>query len=236
MATKPELIYCANGNGRFAQIAVDNGFTYGAQMPGKAYLPPVFVDLHPTHPPKQWRYIDCLRKWRPRFASVHDWHSGRDLMEVMLRAEEIAEQVSEAVLIIPKVPGTIKHIPRHINGKMVILGYSVPTKHGATDVDRSEFKGWPVHLLGGSPHNQILIWQELRQIADVVSVDGNMHHLLATTKNAFWYLQKFPGRGYWPSLAEFDGDRWGDGSSTADAPYEAFRRSCVNIMEAWSRL
>jgi len=29
----PDLIYCADGNSRYAQIAIDNGWYYGAQMP-----------------------------------------------------------------------------------------------------------------------------------------------------------------------------------------------------------
>lgn len=36
---------------------------------------------------------------------------------------------------------------------------------------------------------------------------------------------------YWPRLREADGERWGD-----DAPYEAFRRSCENIVREWERI
>jgi hypothetical protein len=70
---------------------------------------------------------------------------------------------------------------------------------------------------------------------DVRSVDGNMHHMMATRRCQFWVpgTARYAKNHYWPTLAEFHGEKWGDGSGTADAPYEAFRRSCVNIMEMW---
>ncbi len=56
---------------------------------------------------------------------------------------------------------------------------------------------------------------------------------MATKHNAFFDPQKQTSRGYFPTLKEFDGVKWGDGSETADAPYEAFQRSCHNIMAMW---
>jgi hypothetical protein len=233
VATDLELIYCANGNKRFAQIAIDAGFLYGAQMPGTVYYDLHFVDLHPERPPNQWDYVSKLRRHQPTMASVHDWHAGRGYQEIMLRAEEIAEHVRESILLIPKVPGTIKKIPRHINSRRVVLGYSVPTRHGKTDVPMLEFSGWPVHLLGGSPQRQMQIHSEMRNFADVVSVDGNMHLKMATQFNSFFDPCKTTQRGFWPSLVDYDGRKWGDGSGAADAPYEAFARSCRNIISAW---
>jgi len=40
-------------------------------------------------------------------------------------------------------------------------------------------------------------------------------------------------RGYWPTLNEKDGQKWGNGGKNADAPYEAFRRSCKAIVDMW---
>jgi hypothetical protein len=45
----------------------------------------------------------------------------------------------------------------------------VPTKYGGTDLFLSEFDGWPVHLLGGSPNRQL----NLAYYLEVVSADGN---------------------------------------------------------------
>lgn len=231
MAIIPELIYCANGNARFAQIATDHGFVYGAQMPGTVYFPPAFVDQNWKKPDKE-RYMTALREHKPHMASVIDWERKEQLLEVLSWAEDAAMFV-DVVMVIPKVPGCVQLLPRSIGGKSVRLGFSIPTKHGGTACHPMEFVGWPVHLLGGSPQAQ-LKW--FTRLPGIISADGNMHHKMATRMNAFWYPSRFPGRGYWPRLAEFDGKRWGDGSNMADAPYEAFRRSCVNIKAAWASL
>lgn len=231
MATKPELIYCANGNERFAQIAIEHGFSYGAQLPGTVYFPPAFVDQNWKNPDRE-RYMTALATHRPYMASVLDWEKRGQLAEVLGWAEEAAAFV-DVVMIIPKVPGQVHLIPKTVGGKSVRLGFSIPTRHGGTACQPFEFMGYPVHLLGGSPHAQ-LKW--FSRTPNVVSLDGNMHHKMATSKNAFWYAARFPGRGYWPSVAEYDGQRWGDGSNLADAPYEAFRRSCENIMKHWQAL
>lgn len=126
-------------------------------------------------------------------------------------------------------------LPRSIGGKPIRLGYSVPTKFSGTPVPLWEFKGWPVHLLGGSPKTQF----RLAYYLDVVSVDGNMHSLMATKYCAYFTLERVPGaRNHpWPTLKEANGGvAWGDGSAEADAPYEAFRRSCENIMKMWRLL
>lgn len=224
----PELIYCANGNRRFAQIAIDHGFAYGAQLPGTVYFPPAFVDQN-WKSPDRVKYMAALAQHRPYMASVLDWERRDQLSEVLSWAEEAAA-FAEVVMIIPEVPRHVHLIPKAIGNKPVRLGFSIPTRHGGTACHPVEFMDYPVHLLGGSPHAQMK-WFSL--IPRVVSVDGNMHHKLATRYGAFWSAVSFPGRGHWPSVAEYDGQRWGDGSNTADAPYEAFRRSCVNIMRAW---
>jgi hypothetical protein len=206
-----EIIYCADGNPRFAEIAIKAGFLYGAQLPNTA-----------------------LSEYRPCIASVIDWEEPGQLGEVLQWAEEAARFV-EVVMLIPKVIGGIERLPRAVGGKPVRLGYSVPTKFGGTPVPVWEFQGWPVHLLGGSPRSQF----RLAHYLNPVSVDGNYSQLMAVKYNAYFTLRRVPGaRNHpWPTLKEASGGAaWGDGSATADAPYEAFRRSCQNIMEMWSRL
>jgi hypothetical protein len=224
----PELIYCADGNARFAQIAIDSGFTYGAQPLRTIYFPIEFADLHPSAIPPRAAYIAALAKHRPRLATVADWLAREQLPEVLEWTEEAAAHV-ETVIIIPKVFGGIAKLPRTIGNKPIRLGYSVPTRHGGTSVPVWEFSGWPVHLLGGSPHKQIMLSQYL----NVASVDGNMCHKMATRFCAFYDPKKMTKRGYWPTLEEADGKKWGDGTNKANAPYEAFRRSCESIMEMW---
>lgn len=221
-----DLIYCADGNKRFAQIAIDAGFKYGAQLPNTVYHPIYFADQNWKKPNREC-YMEALAEHRPHIASVLDWEHDKQLSEVLSWAEE-ATQYVEIVMLIPKVQGGISRLPRKINGKQVRLGYSVPTKFAGTELPVWEFAGWPIHLLGGSPHRQIQLTQYLR----VESADGNYATKLAincqfwTNGNATYAKSR-----YWPRLVEADEKCWPD-----DAIYEAFRRSCINIMEAWKKL
>ena len=224
-----ELIYCAAGNARFAQIAIDTGFLYGAQLPGTTYHPIWFADQNWKKPDRA-KYMAALAEHRPHMASVLDLERADQIDEVLSWAEEAAQWVN-VVMIIPKAFGIIPFLPRRIGGAAVRLGYSIPSKHGGTQVPVWEFDGWPVHLLGGQPHEQI----RLSHHFNTVSIDGNYANKMATRYCQFWT----PGNAhyaenrYWPTLkAANDGVRV-DG---VDLPYEAFRRSCENIMAAWRRI
>jgi hypothetical protein len=229
---QPEIIYCADGNARFAEIAIEAGFTYGAQLPRTVYFDPAFVDQKWRNPNRA-KYMAALAQYRPRIATVLDWERQGQLSEVLEWAEEAA-QFTETVVIIPKVWGGIARLPRQIGGKPVRLGYSVPTGFAGTSVTLWEFMGWPVHLLGGSPLTQYQLSQYCG--LNVVSVDCNYHQKIATRYNQFFepIRVNYARNKNWPTLREANGGRkWGDGSATADAPYEAFRRSCENIMKMW---
>lgn len=223
-----EIIYCANGNRRFAQIAIEAGMTYGAQLPGTVYFPPEFVDQDWKRPDRA-AYVAAVAQHQPRMATVLDWERDEQLPEVLGWAEDVAPFV-ERVIIIPKAIGGIPRLPRRIGGREVVLGYSVPTRYAGTSVPPWEFAGWPVHLLGGSPHRQITMAHYL----SVVSADGSMIKKLSQNSQ-LWVAGNARNAHdrFWPRLIEADGRAWGDGSNTADAPYEAFRRSCINVMTAW---
>lgn len=227
-----ETIYCADGNSRFAQIAVEAGFLYGAQLPNTVYYPPYFADQN-WKAPDFALYMLALAQHRPHMASVIDWEKEEQLPEVLKWAEWAAVYV-DVVMVIPKVIGQVGRIPGVIGGKPVRLGYSVPTSFGGTQVPTWEFGSRPVHLLGGSPRAQF----NLSHYLNVVSVDGNMHQLMATKYCAYFTLERVPGAKNhpWPTLKEAGGGiPWGDGTPEADAPYEAFRRSCQNIKRMWER-
>jgi hypothetical protein len=223
-----ELIYCAAKNIQFAEIAIEAGFTYGARLPARVYFAPEFVDNEYKKPDFE-TYLKAIQEHQPRLATVIDWMRPEQRKEVLAWAEAIAPYV-EIILVIPKVIGSVSSIPRVIGGTSVRLAYSVPTSYGGTPIPYNEFTDWPVHILGGSPQKA----RRLTRFLNVVSVDGNMHMKMATQKNAFFDPQKSTPTGYWPTLNEFDGQPWGDGSKSADAPYEAFRRSCENIMAMWT--
>ncbi len=201
-------------------------------MPGTVYYPPHFVDQDWKKPDRE-RYMAAIREHRPHMATVLDWERDQQLPEVLSWAEEVTPFV-EQVVIIPKVMGGIPQLPRRIAGREVVLGYSVPTRYGGTELPIWEFAGWPVHLLGGSPHRQL----HLAHYCRVNSADGNYTAKMAQQYNQFWTNgdATYAKNRHWPRLAEADGQKWGNGGKDDNAPYEAFRRSCVNIMAAWREL
>lgn len=217
-----QLIFCAGGNRPYYEIATACGFLYGAQLPDTVYGPLAFADQDWKRPNRA-RYMEALAKHRPNMASVLDLERKEQLPEVLSWSEEAAQWV-ERIMIIPKAHGVIRSLPRSIGSATVILGYSVPTRHGGTAVWAGEFEGWPVHLLGGSPQAQIR-WAA--RVRGVISADGNMHALQAR-RCRFWSAEK-GSKGHWIQLSEA-----GDTERGADAPLRAFRRSCENIVAAWS--
>ena len=251
MAAIPEVIYCGGGNRRFCEMAIAAGMKYGARLPGTIYGDLYFADQN-YHKPDRVAYMRGLARHKPAMATVLDLESEDQLGLVLDWAEEAAQHV-ERVLIIPKVHGIIGRLPRRVGGADVILGYSVPTKYGGTFVSLQEFEGWPVHLLGGSPHAQIVLsgynllpYTKSSKYScprmsgvtsfypgQVMSVDGNMINKMATRHGQFWVAggALYAANRFWPTLVEADGERWGH-----DVPYEAFRRSVGSIMTEWNRL
>ncbi len=220
----PELIYCAGKNRAFEAIALAAGYTLGAQLPATVYHPIGFADQDWKRPDRI-AYMAALAHHRPRMATVLDLEQPAQRAEVLSWAEEAA-QYAERVLIIPKYSGAIDDLPRTIGGAAVVLAFSVPTAFGGTEVPLWEFAGWPVHLLGGSPHAQMRYAAHLNSVADVVSVDGNMAHQQAH-RCRFWSVRK-GSKGHWVQLSEV-----GAGDFGKDSNAEAFRRSCANIRAAW---
>jgi len=223
----PTLIYCSGGTKKFSAVAVAAGFHYGARLPSSVYWPLYFSDQD-WKKPNRTAYVAAVARHRPTLATVLDWERMEQLPEVLGWAEDVAPFV-ESVLIVPKVIGGIGQLPRVIGGKPVRLAYAVGSNFGCTQVPVWEFGGWPVHLLGGTPEKQMRIWHYM----DVRSVDGNLIQRVARTWCKYWVPagQADPGHKHWRSLRTEDGSKWGH-----DAIYEAFRRSCVNVLAAWSRL
>lgn len=217
MAT-PDLIYCGGGNREFMGLALDAGFEPGAQLPNTVYSPYLYFADQNWKRPNRSAYMESLARHRPEMATVIDWEHESQLNEVLEWAEEAAQYV-ERVLLIPKVMGCIDRLPRAISGAAVVLAFSVPTQYGWTNVPPWEFAGWPVHLLGGAPHQQMMLWRQM-PYCEIVSADGNGYQRKATMYCEHW---EPPGR--WVP----DGDR-----KIPGGPARAFGRSVQNIAEAWA--
>lgn len=180
--------------------------------------------------------MTALKEHKPALATVLDLEHIEQLEQVLDWAHEAAQHVSESVIIIPKVRGIIRKLPREICDKQVRLGYSVPTRFAGTTVPLTEFIGWPVHLLGGSPTAQMKLAGVGESSArlfdapalDVQSADGNYAQAMAL-RHGNWYAPTRPAwssNGEWPRMD----DRY---SINEDMPYAAFRLSCINIQAAW---
>jgi hypothetical protein len=248
MTNNIDLIYCASGNKRFAQIAVDTGFLYGAQLPGHVSQPLYFADQNWKRP-NRTKYMNALAKHRPHIATVTDIERSNQLTSILDEAEE-ASQYVEIIILIPKINGIIKQLPRTINGKEIRLGYSVPTPYGGTAVPLHEFIDWPIHLLGGSPHAQLTLAgrnpdQDTNQQSftintpqlNIQSIDGNAIQNQATRRCMFWQpgTAHYAKNRWWPTLAEAENGRWNISNPDANAPAEAFKRSCKNVIATWGQ-
>lgn len=216
---EPTLIYCAAGNKRFADIAIRYGFHYGAQLPATIYHTPYFVDQNWKKPVRD-TYMACLKEHRPALATVLDLEHEHQLNEVMSWANEAAEYVRDAVIIIPKEMSIIHCLPHTLRGKQVRLGYSVPTKFGGTCVPTWEFGRRPVHLLGGSPSEQL----KLKSYLNVTTTDGNYVQKAAINYGNSWLVDQ--GWTYGADLGLWE-------RQSEDAMYNAFELSCMNIRAAW---
>jgi N-acetylglutamate synthase-like GNAT family acetyltransferase len=219
------LIYCAAGNKRYADIALKYGFRYGAQLPHTIYHPPYFADQDWKKPDRA-KYMAALARHRPALATVLDYERDDQHEEVMSWAEEAAQYVSEAVIVIPKAQGSIARIPECIGGKRVRLGYSVPTKYGGTSVPVWDFGRREVHLLGGSPQEQ----HRLAGMLNVKSADGNYIAKMSNRYNQFFSAGKMQAKNaHFPKL-----DESVFGYVQLDAPYLAFELSVMNMRALWA--
>ena len=212
----PNLIYCTHRNKRYSQIAIDNGYLFGARLPSKNHFPLYFADQDFKLPNRE-RYINAVRKEKPNMATVLDLDNPDKFNEVMDWAEEIAEHVQD-IIIIPKCDDVIRKIPYQIYGKRVVLGYSVPTSYGRSAIPIDCFNGREVHLLGGSPMTQMDIFVKASGLK-IISADGNY---LSYISKFGAYLDRFGRQRYI--------------TKECDAIYTAFKLSCENTMKLWNGL
>lgn len=218
------LITCVGGNVLCMKCSIEHGFKYGVQLPSPIYNRLFFADQNWKNPVRQ-KYMLALALYRPTIATVLDLERPEQYNEVLSWAEE-ASQYVEKIVIIPKYSGVIPNLPKQINNKEVILGYSVPTQYAGTKVSVEEFKGYPIHLLGGNVFQHLTLTKKLK----IVSIDSNTHLKMANQYCQYFSFQSnwTWANPNWPTLKEADGRRW-----EGNGRMEAFRRSCVGIREFW---
>lgn len=102
-----------------------------------------------------------------------------ELNRILDQASALAEH-ADRVVIVPKAPELAEGLTEHIP-EQFILGYSVPTRYGGTEIPLGAFGRRPVHLLGGRPDVQ----RKLADRLNVVSLDTNRFTLDAAYGDYF---------------------------------------------------
>jgi hypothetical protein len=113
------------------------------------------------------RHLAAVQEVRPHLTIARDVVDAGQLGEVLEQAGELSRWVHR-VVVVPKDPRLARRLSDLVPAQF-LLGYSVPTRYGATSIPVEAFKRRPVHLLGGRPDVQHRLAQQL----EVYSFDGN---------------------------------------------------------------
>jgi len=210
-----DIVYCAGANPRLTRIAYEAGYLLGIRSDRSSYDFPIsFVDID-YKAPDFTAHLEIVKRHRPKYATVPDLSEiavdEADIIRAVKQAEQLAPYC-EIVLIVPKLSEQIAMLPGDL-----ALGYSVPTKYGGIrTIPAWEFAERRVHLLGGSPHEQM----KLARYMDVMSADGNMAQKIAIQFARYWR------DGQWIAHPE-------RGQGKEDLYLDCWQRSCQNIYRCW---
>lgn len=111
-------------------------------------------------------HLAAARATRPLLTVARDVIRLVDLPRIIDEAHELA-QFSAQVIVVPKDIHLEEGLEERIPDPF-LLGYSVRTRYGGTDISDSAFRR-PVHLLGGRPDQQRYLAKKM----NVVSFDCN---------------------------------------------------------------
>lgn len=141
--------------------------------------PPILFVDNEWHGYDHAQHVAVVADVKPKYATVRDLVTKEQAKELGVEyytieqtldmAEEISAHV-ENVILIPKYD-CLDRLPKQIGKATTVLGCSVGSSYGGTPLPGIAFKGWPVHLLGGSWAKQRSLLQQLGD--DVVSLDNN---------------------------------------------------------------
>lgn len=124
------------------------------------------------------KHFEAVKICRPHLTVARDVFSISELDSILIEAEML-EEYSDHVIIVPKDKKLMGNLDNLIPQKY-LLGYSVPTKYGGTEIPPSEFNR-PTHLLGGRPDTQRNLAEEI----NVYSFDCNRFTLDASFGDYF---------------------------------------------------
>lgn len=163
------MIKIVNHSKRTLEIAQRYGWHIGARYTNlrdiKTFQNITFIDI-------DWKNYDfekhlkVVMQVKPKMTVARDIVDIKDL-ELILREAEILNRYANKVILVPKAKELVNNMD--LIPLQYILGYSVPSKYGKTDIPPENFGRREVHLLGGRPDVQ----RELAKKMNVVSLDCN---------------------------------------------------------------
>jgi hypothetical protein len=124
------------------------------------------------------KHLEVAKAVRPLITVARDIVDKHKINQTLEEAEELAEY-AQFVVVVPKDKRLQQDMERKIPPKF-ILGFSVPTRYGGTEIAPEAFRR-PVHLLGGRPDVQRRIAKALK----VFSIDCNRFTLDAAYGDYF---------------------------------------------------
>ncbi len=144
------------------------------------------------------RHLLAVKSTRPLLTVARDIEDIRELSRIIDQASELS-QYCRNVIVVPKARSLATLIDEVIPPQF-ILGYSVPTRYGATLISPKRFRR-PVHLLGGRPDVQ----RRMGALMPVVSVDCNRFTLDARFGDYFdgETFRPHPAGGYSRCVREY---------------------------------
>jgi len=176
---RPVLIF-VNHSATVQKIAAAHGWLPGARYTNlrdvRGFKRLGFLDI-------DWRNYDFRRhleaasETRPILTVARDIECRRSLNKIIDQAYKLKEYAKDVILV-PKDPllaTKISSLPGDF-----FLGYSVPSRYGATPIAPEAFTR-PVHLLGGRPDTQ----RQLATRMQVLSIDANRFTLDAAFGDYF---------------------------------------------------
>lgn len=205
-----KLIFCAGNTKEYAEISIKHGWLYGIRHDNRAYYQPHFIDIN-------WKsydwgeYLDVIRKYKPQMAMVPDYEKPNK--EKLFRMiEEVRDTGVHDVLCCPKFHGAIDDIPLDC-----IVAISVPSSYAGFLPEPREINNRVVHLLGGTPQDQIDMYRLYTSHgAKVLSLDCNAH-MKASMTGTFFDTGRWKNYGTVPRI-------------------EAFNLSAINIKKTWEKV
>jgi hypothetical protein len=124
------------------------------------------------------RHMEAAKATRPLVTVARDVEDKRDLRKIIDQAYQLLEFASQ-VVVVPKDKLMERRLCTAIPSDF-LLGFSVPTRYGGTQLSPLAFRR-PVHLLGGRPEVQ----RGLANLMPVYSIDTNRFTLDAAFGDYF---------------------------------------------------